>query len=257
MNNLKTNLQKLKPSLTINIETAHQISPSIIRVVASFNQVPTKQELAKVLQQKFPELKPMENSFVLNETATIKPLVSGYLTIKEETKPYNTESVSGLVEMASSVYLDEIDNSIWQVKGDSLVKKHMDNEDLSELVEIANIQADTVERNKKHSILASVASEYDPKNTQVLAYVDVDENKVICGVRIDDDHVYNPVLGYKEIAHDMIVSSNQLYGQDYKENIPYVAGDRDSLIDYYTRVYEYDPAYMQSVHDIVLNRSYY
>lgn len=242
-------LAKHRVATTANLETVEQVNERLVRVVAAFNRLPSASEVASIMGQHFGQkLEVVPHSWRVREESA-KIVLSGFMRSKPEVR--DAKESANLKMVVANVFMDESDNSIWQQQGNQLVKTKT--EDLSELVAIASVQP--INRREPKLALASVQPYVGPTNTQYVAFVDPVTASLSFGARIGEDHVYDPVNGVAEIAQNLVVHVVNLNGQDRIEVAGVNASDADAMVDYYAKVYEYDPEYFAQLEDMIRSQS--
>ena len=242
-------LAKHRVATTASLETVEHVNERLIRVVAAFNRVPTTEEVASTMNKHFgSKLDVVAGSWRVREEAA-KVVVSGFLKSKPEVR--DAKEAASLKMVVANVFMDETDNSIWQQQGTQLVKTK--SEDLAELVAIASVEP--MNRRAPKVALAMVQPYVGPENTQYIAFVDPITASLTFGARIGTDHVYDPVNGVCEIAQNLVVQVVNLNGQDRIESAGVDASSVDSMIDYYAKVYEYDPEYFVHLEEMIRSQS--
>ena len=262
---------KGRAKCTARLEYVEQATESALRVVASFNREPSPEECAEVLGKTIfgGHLKIVPKSFRrVDDKTGSRVVLAGFMgAATQEMDIAELESDDNrLKEVASgsNIYHLEDDDSIWRVdKENNRLVKTM-SEDLSEVMETASAHVKPGIPSKPVIALATVAEKIDgPDNTQYIAYINpkLDEAKVSFGARVDDSHVLDRATDQVvEIAQNMVIECKRMHGRDkmlaYGEGADEpVAADagynRDDVVEYYRKVFGYNPSWLDKFEDII------
>lgn len=237
---------KARRTTTASIESAEPMG-NVVRVVIAFNKAPTGTDIDKAVTANFNGLTPIDGSFRVRNHNGSHTIVAGFITHKDSVLPLTAKD--NLKAVAANVYMDDSDNSIWQVVGGSLVRTKT--EEIAELVAVANIQPLT----KGHPIeaLANVKDYVGATNTQIVAYVSPELAQVVAGIRVSDTHVYSSLEGLTEIAEDQVVDTENLQGSDIEDEelakrcCASAGASEEDMVDYYSQLYAHNPLYLEQV----------
>ena len=241
--------RKRANQVTMSLESHDIVANGVVRVVGAFNKMPTSEECVSSFCKSFKDkLSPIKDSFRVYQDYP-KVVISGFLKYLD-TKPLNV--LKNMKEVSSNVYMDEQDNSIWEIRNNRLVKNF--DENLSELV--ATASCSPMNKGAPIEALASVDDFVGINDTHYLAYVNPVTAEVSYGVRVDSNKVYSAETGVSEIAHMLVIDCQNLKGEDkvqsfVDEKVESNNADPQALIDYYSQVYKYDPDYFVKIEDII------
>jgi len=236
--------------LVMTVESCDVVASDIVRVVGAFNRKPTSEECVASFEDVFDgKLTHIQDSFRVNKEYP-KVVVSGFLKYSDVRPLSVLRKSECMKEVSSNVYMDNDDNSIWEIRGGKLVRNF--DEDLTKLV--SSVSCSPMTKGQPLEALASVKDFEGIDNTQYVAYVNPVSAEVSYGARVGDDHVYSAESGISEISQQLVIDCKELGGQDKvlsaTDALP-VGTDAQSLVDYYSQVYKYDPDYFVQLEDII------
>lgn len=254
---MKKDIQSIYAKARLNtVATLESAEPmgNVVRVVLAFNKEPNASDIEKSVAKHFKDLQVVEGSFRMRNHSGSSKIVAGYLTHKDNIIDLK-DKPDTLRAVAANVFMDDSDNSIWQVVGGSLVKTQ--NEELADLVAIANVQPQN--RNAPIEALANVRDFAGAQNTQIVAYVSPNLAKVVAGVRVGDDHVYSSEEGLVEVTEDQVVDTEQLNGADVEDEVEAkrvcASASINDVVDYYTELYAHNPLFLEKVIETINGRA--
>jgi hypothetical protein len=247
-------VSKIKSKTTGKLTRIDSVSKKVNRVVARFNRTPSFTEVSNFIERTInKDVEAIPQSFRVRKKDTAGVHVTGFIRAKKRSMPIS-EATASLKEVASNVFMDDADNSIWARKGDLVVKTV--NEDLSELASKVEVAKTHVVRTPD-MMLAKVSEFSGIKNTEILAFIDIESASVRYGPRVGEDHVFNKDTGLIEIAQDLVIDSEHTQGLDYairgdeETNIE----DPEKVVDYYENLYKYDGSYLDKVEKQIEDRA--
>ena len=247
---------------TMRLEDKKQVGDKVARVTMQFNQLPTKEEIKEHLASAFKNaVEPVEHSFRLHPSAGLRQVVTGFVRKGKATLPKGSEK--SMEQIAKNVWMDKVDQSIWQVGDDGeLVKTATGADDLSAVLDIPNLSP----VNPRAPVVAGmhVASMApDPTaDTRYICFVDAEYATVSFGAQISDERVFDRNdLQSIEIAEDLVVDIEHLRGMDRivssSEDDDNEPDDftEEALAKYYKHVFRFNPDYFDKVEKVVTKRS--
>ena len=259
---------KGRTKCTARLEHMELATKSAVRVVASFNRKPDAEECAAVLGGLFgKQAAPVANSFRRVDDGTgSRVVLAGFMGLVPQEMEMSVLEADDcrLKEVASgsNIYESEDDKSIWKVdaENDRLVRTM--SEDLSEVMETASAAVRPGVHSRPVVALATVSEKVEgPDNTQYLAYINpnLEEAKVSFGALVDDGFVLDRATdAVVEIAQNMVVECRSMRGRDkmlaYEgEEAMGIDGisSKDEMIEYYRKVYGYNPTWLDRFEDVI------
>lgn len=233
------------------LESFTRVAETIVKVVAAFNRQPDASELANELDRKTGNmLRIIPKSFFRVQGTGSDCVLSGYMTERQQIRT----TTRGMTEIAKNTFMDKADNSIWTLKDGQVMRTA--SEDIDDLIESVTVTP----YNKSAPVTASVnvPDLYGPENTQFIYYVDPVMRSPHFGVRVGDDNVLcfddqNVV----EIASDLVMSVKNLRKMDYLEDeaASVDPADQSQLIEYYRKVFDFNPEYFAKMQEIIKNQA--
>ena len=245
---------KARTKTTATVESAEALK-NVVRVVLAFNKKPTGTEVEQAVTAHFNGLEPVEGSFRVRPHNGSHTIIAGFLRHKEATLPLSAKD--NLKAVAANVYMDDSDNSIWQVVGGSLVRTKT--EEIAELVAIANVSP--MAKHQPIEAIASVKPFVGATNSQIVAYVSPELAQVVAGFRVSEDHVYSSTEGLVEVTEDQVVDTENLNGSDVEDTeeakrcTASVGATAEDMVDYYSELYAHNPEYLEQVTEQIHNRA--
>lgn len=245
-------------NLVMTLESCDVVADGIIRVVGALNKMPNRDECESKFEAAFDnKLSCIKDSFRVKKEFP-KVVISGYLKYVDERPLSMLERSESMKEISANVYMDNDDNSIWEIKGGKLLRNF--DEDLTQLV--SNVTCSPMTKGSPIEALASVKDFEGIDNTQYMAFVNPRTGEVSYGARVGDDHVFSAETGISEISQELVIDCKELKGEDkvvsLVESMQVTAGvttDSQLLVDYYSKVYKYDPDYFVKIEDIIKKHS--
>lgn len=241
---------------TVAITDYKMISAGLARVILSTSGDPTKEQVSAHLSKQLQNLAaPVENSF-----RNVKAGVTiGYIRANRPVRAIDNpqELRASYKTMATNILMDKQDNTLWEVKqgaGGTFLARH-GNEDLSELVEASLNPRQGVPRlhhitqasvaKREFVAFASAAGEMDygfcvasNKEKGLVKVVSFAQRKAVV---VQTEAIASVIptgehgVRIPKAAHDRIVKAG------------ITRSDAEQEIAYYTRLYSYDPAYLEEV----------
>lgn len=245
-----------RSAVTASLEQLEVVSPAVGQVVASFSRRPEGHEIASVIE-KLTGLEVVPHSAHIEARTTGRHVVVAH--VRQRTVERTLDARTGMREISSNVYMDKADQSIWKVQGDKIMLTQT--EDLSSLIELATTKVRQARQGRVPEVarVAPVRAYVGPSNTQLVSYVHPETASVDVGVRVGEDHVWSEDNGVTEISQDMVVDTEYLNGQDTMgmELSSVDSTDPQAMVDFYAKVYGFDPAYLDQMADQIRGRSAY
>lgn len=279
--------ERMRSSVVATIHDFDPQTPRLARVVACFNTVDANigDLFAAVTAALGGKAVPVDGSFRVVHSHSL-PTMVGFVRSNAEVLDFDEGSKRGMRAMASNVLMDTSDESLWEVKqaAGAKVLVRQGTEDLNAVLQTAKMQ---VARAPK---LSSVASEV-PEASRFVAFVDprtsttrygyvleasLDAVEILPFPTADErqDDLMLPrvtndstelrgegnVISQRlrdacapiSVGLDNLVETAHLAGQD---NFPQIAaptgGEKEKMIDYYRKVYDYAPDYYQRLVDVI------
>jgi hypothetical protein len=205
--------ERMKSTIVANIHDFRALSPTIAKVVVTFNtkdadQDTLREALAHVLDHR---VVPIEGSFRWVHSFSL-PAVVGFVRKNREIRPIEEANSKGMKALASNLLMDSVDESLWEVRSGSngqkiLVRQEM--EDLSELLVTASIRQHNAPK------LSSIGS--DVSRGEFVSFVD-------------------PKLEISRIGYVLAVEGDNV------EVMPYVSQEEQQDFDLVQDDVETDPA---------------
>jgi hypothetical protein len=173
----------------------------------------------------------------------------GFVTAVPPVRAYDANTVEAKYrKITANTFMDKSDESIWEVKpgsgGSYLTRKANDN--LAELIEAARVSPRGSTARMYQVVQASV------NKGELLAYVDGNSNQVHYGfcMEASADESYK-VLSHTTNEVETVPTAHIVaaYEIDIPKNITaaITPADKKNSIDYYKKLYFYDPAYLEKV----------
>lgn len=250
---------------TARLEHVEQATEKTIRVSASFNREPTEAEVAEVLCDELfgKKVDIVPGSFRRRDTGSgSRVVLSGFLKAREGIR--DLAQKEQLREIASNIYMDDADNSIWKLDQENERLVGTISEDLSEILESASAQVAPGVPRRPQVALASVPESIEgPDNTQYVAYVnpELDVPAVSFGAMVDDDHVLDRATGsVVEIAQNLVVEVCSMRGRDKMladdtsqepKRDPMSGYKQSEMVEYYRQVYGYNPQWLDQFEKVI------
>ena len=246
------------PRVVAGIHDAKPINKSLVKVVATFSTLDVDaNQLQMALAKLFGEAASAIPGSFRPLRGSKTPAAVGFITANTVIVDYDEKVVAKMKVMASNLLMDSADESMWEIRSSGPAKylARVQNEDLAELVQLANVKAFHVPMLNRVA-LASISS------SEFVGYIDTINNEMKYGfvVKAGDESIDVLPLGEDEaetIENDLIVESAHLNGADQelaaKAGIgqPSNASDKASLVEYYKELYAYDPDYMKQMVAII------
>lgn len=251
---MKLNLKGINTA-TASITDYQMVKAGLARVIVAFTGKQTPAELTECLAKQLKYMAaPVENSFrILANNAMI-----GYVRVNQELRPTTDKEIrAGYKVMASNILMSNEDSTLWEVKtgaaGMFLARKGQ--EDLSELVSAAVNRRQDVPR-LSQVVSASVAQ---PKEFVAYASDSGDMDYGFCTKASKDGtqiQVVSSTTGKAEIVAATQVASavSVKIPRETHEKVVKAGIDRNvdgNQVEYYNRLFSYDPAYLSEVIRIV------
>jgi hypothetical protein len=252
--NLQTINTKGISTVTASITDFDVISSKLARVVVAFTGHPTKAEMIETLAKQMKYMAtPVENSFrMLKANAMV-----GFIRANQELRPTSEQEIRASYKvMASNILMSNEDQTLWEVKtgasGMFLARKGQ--EDLSELVSAAvNRRSDVPRLNQVLS--ASVAQ---PREFVAFASASGDMDYGFCIKASKDGQALKVVSStsgraetIKSVQVASVLPANAVgIPRETHKRVLASGISRDDVnqqVDYYNRLYSYDPAYLAEV----------
>lgn len=233
---------------TVSITDYELVASKVARVVIAFTGQHTTESLTVKLGAKLKHAAaPVENSFRMVRAGVAVGFVRAHTPVRVVD---NSKELSAYTVMASNILMNKADETLWELKEGASGKylaRH-GNEDLSELVESATARRSDVPRLAQ---LAKVTAA--PKEFVAFASANGDMDYGFCVASAKDrisvvsvaqrSKIDIPLAAIASVisvkiprkAHDRITAAG-VSREDVKQSI-----------DYYTRLYSYDPAYKDEV----------
>lgn len=251
--------QKTVPC-TASLENVEAVSDSAVRVVARLNKMPESyEELAQVLESKLGNLVHLVPGSAAIYSREVSGMVVSAFAAKQPTVRSAFDIDENMREVASNVYMDDRDRSVWTKQGAHLVRK--DQDDIAEVASVAKKHLRQANQMRPIEALAKVQSEFaGAGNTEAMTFFDTKSNKVQFGVRVGEDHVFSAEAGLCEVAQNLVIHSAQLFGQD-NPNRAEVASlndagyDIDRTVQYYERLYGDDGDFWTQLEDQIRDKA--
>ena len=242
--------------LTIRMEHTELASPNVGRIVARFNRKPSEKEANKLVAQAFgKQAKPIVGSF-REQMASAGCLAFGFVRLGKTRKPL--KHAKGMTQIAKNVYMDDTDQSVWQVEGDRIVKTATD--DLQEIMSYPDMAPSNPYKPETATMHVAALAENPCLNTRYLCYVDPELAKTSFGAQVSEEKVFDrKTKQLVDIAANLVVDMAQLKGMDrmyeYEQaNNLQNAGESDYAA-YYGKVYDCHGAYLDKVEETLSARA--
>lgn len=234
-------------------------NPSVVKVICTFNSTSDRLSMHHAVAHLFNgNASPVEGSFRQISTNG-NPAFVGFIAANREIKDYNEAEVAKMKVMASNLLMDLADTSLWQVKEsgkDKYLCRHAD-EDLSELVVMARVH-------QRGLPAVSGLAVADINRSEYIAFVDTNTAEVRYGyVVAAEDNIIEVLPSDSEeletIEPEAVVESVFLNKTDVlaAEGVsqPSNAADKNAMLDYYKKLYSYNPDYYVELEKIIEGRS--
>jgi hypothetical protein len=292
---------RLKSTVAASIVDYKLVTPSLARVVATFNTVEaTREALCASVGAAFGNnASPIEASWRKLDTYG-NPAMVGFVSLNREVKAYTDEAAKGMKIMASNMLMDAADDSLWDVRedgaGGKLLCRQNDNglKALMETARVRQLRAPRLESVMSAADVGNFVAYVDPKSESVrygyvlatgleiapqpVGGIDLDPEDRLNAVEIlpldqgqMPDNSSDETRGEgNRIAQRMneenfpvtvpcsvIVEAAVLSGNDRVAEVaaPSNGLNKQSLLDYYGKLFAHRPDYYAELRDIINNHA--
>ena len=252
-----TFVRAMKGFQSISVNEYHLVNDKVARVIVTCSGNMNKEMLYHKLAEQFDgQAAPVRGSFRwLNEGQH----AIGYLTLNRETREVSTRAeLSKYRELSNSLYLDETDKSMWQLRsgaGGQYLCREGGHDNLAELIEASRVPA-RGSTPRMRSVLMEEA-----KMHEIIAYVDnagfsAETDYGFCVGRDSKTNDYIVVSATTRqpvnVPVDCVVAAVYTEGAQFDASSKVrlevkAAGDTTQSIEYYRRLYSYAPDYLRKV----------
>lgn len=241
---------------TVAITDYDMVNTSTARVIIAYTGRMTKEQIrAKILEKLDNRAAPVENSFRIVRASTTGGVAVGYLRANKEVRVVDDKEIrAGYRVMSSNIMMDNSDRSLWEVKegkGGKYLARH-GNEDLSELVNATTKRRPDVPGLRHLATAAAAKNEFvafvSPSGDMDYGFVTASNKEK---VQVVSHTTQSPVvIDYSVIASISPVPVPKSHNQAMiKAGIS--PADKAQAVEYWRKLYSYNPAYMQDVIDQV------
>lgn len=276
---------RVRSSIVANIHDYSQHTPRLAKVVACFNtdDADSGELYAAVTAALGGNAVPVDGSFRRIHSHAL-PTMVGFVRANTEVLDFTVAAERGMRTLAANVLMDAADESIWEVKqaAGTKVLVRQGTEDLSQVLTTARVQ---VKRTPVLSTIGIEVPEarrfvafVDPRTSttrygyvisaglgdvEILPFATEDErmdDQMLMAPKADnssedlrgDGNVISQRLADRcapiSVGLDNLVETAHMNGNDSFAEIAAPSGnEKDRMIDYYRKVYEYAPDYFQRV----------
>jgi len=216
------------------------------RVTLAFNRTPTMEEITAYVHKTFNgQMEVIANTSILRD-ALSRVVVACFVKPVPDSRPLS--ETSACEEVATNIFMDESDQSIWKIQGDKLVKTVV--ADLESLLETAHVNPER--KTQPHTVIARTEFK-GVANSCYLTFFDEESAAVSFGVRVSPTEVYDGEH-IVEVSDDCVIAHVYAHGQDATVATP-VSKDAVALAEYYQQVYDFDADYFDMLQDIINSKT--
>lgn len=241
-------------AVTASITDYEMISPKLARVIVAFTGRQTKEQLVETLAKQMKYMAaPIENSFrMLKDNVAI-----GYVRANQELRPTDEKEIRASYKvMANNILMSNEDRTLWEVRNGAggMFLARQGQEDLSELVSASTNRRQDVPR--LHQVVSANVAQ--PREFIAFASKSGDMDYGFCTRASKDGtqlKVVSSTTGREEIVLSKQVASVLPAGavpipRETHSKITASGISRDDVnqqVEYWNRLYHYNPAYLSDV----------